>query len=157
MIAIRKFATLVEAFRVWAADGTDTGAMAVQQGLTHLVGLFGAALTLPDASPDGDVPDHVSDDEWKRVFAACRRLPISNYGGVFDPLALPPESPDVCDLADDLADIYRDVVNGLRAFQNGEAEAAWQWKFTFWSHWGRHAASAITALQAWLEAEGTGW
>ena len=53
--------------------------------------------------------------------------------------------------------VARETVNGLRAFQNGESGAVWQWRFMFWEHWGRHAVGAMAALRAWLEAEGTGW
>jgi len=38
---------------------------------------------------------------------------------------------------------------GLSLFEHGEVEsAAWFWLFWFRSHWGRHAASAIFALEA---------
>ena len=157
MGAVDQFVGLADAFRSWAVEGTDTGVTAARQALAHLAKLFGAALALPDTSPEGGISDWVPDDEWKRAFEACRRIPVSHYGEVFDPLVLPPEAPSVGDIADDLADIYRDVVNGLRALQHGEPGAGWQWRFTFWSHWGRHAVGAMGALRAWLEAEGTGW
>ena len=64
---------------------------------------------------------------------------------------MPPEKAVVGSLADDIADIYRDVVSGLRAFQSGlRAEAIWEWGFNFRDHWGRHATEAIKALHAWL-------
>jgi hypothetical protein len=157
MQALDRFAALADRFQVWAAEGTDTGAAAGRQALTHLAALFAAALALPAADREGDISERISDDEWKRVFEACRRLPVTYYGAIFDPLKLPPEPPSVGDVADDLADIYRDVVSGLRAFRQGEPGAVWHWRFTFWEHWGRHAVSAMAALRAWLEADATGW
>jgi hypothetical protein len=157
MDAIERFAARAEAFRLWATDGTDVGAPAARQALTHLIALFAAALELPETDSPGDVQERVSDDEWQRVFQSFRRLPVSHYSEVFDPLAVPPSAPGVADVADDLADIYRDVVYGLRAFQDGAPGAVWYWRFFFWEHWGRHAIGATGALRAWLEADGTGW
>ena len=157
MSAIDQFAVRAEAFRCWLIEGTDTGAAAVQQALSHLTGLFGAALGLPTGASANEAP-RVTDDEWRQAFEACRRLPVRSYGVVFDPLIVPPGETDITDVADDLADIYRDIVTGLRAYQNGDhGEAAWQWRFAFWSHWGRHAIGAMGALRAWLEADGTGY
>ena len=57
-------------------------------------------------------------------------------------------------LADDLADIYRDVKNGLVAEQAGAAarpnDVLWTWRFAFESHWATHAADALRALQTAL-------
>jgi Domain of unknown function (DUF5063) len=51
---------------------------------------------------------------------------------------------------DDLADIWRDLKEGLDVLTNrtasAEVDAIWHWRFSFESHWGRHARSAITAL-----------
>ena len=155
MTAVDRFATLAESFGRWAADGADAGETAARHALAHLAELFSAALALPDAEPVGGEPPHVTGEEWDRVFRACRRLPIQHYGTVFDPLTLPTDGLDVGDLADDLADVYQEVVSGLRAYQGGDtAGAAWQWRFTFWCHWGRHAASAVSVLRTWLEENG---
>lgn len=86
----------------------------------------------------------------KQVVAACG-LPLDFYHEVFDPLPFPPEDPVVGSLSDDLADIYRDVVTGLRAYEAGRrAQAVWEWGFNLRAHWGEHATSAIRALHCWL-------
>ena len=97
----------------------------------------------------------VSDDEWKAVFEySLAQLPLRHYGEVYDPLLMPPEEPVVGDVADDIADIYRDVATGLRLFDAGdEAEALWEWGFLFRIHWGEHASSAIRVLHAYLAQE----
>ena len=95
--------------------------------------------------------ERVGDDEWRAVAVACGRLPFEFYGEVFDPLPVPPEEPVVGSLADDLCDIYRDVVTGLRAYEAGlRAHAVWEWGFGFRHHWGEHATGAIRALHCWL-------
>lgn len=63
-------------------------------------------------------------------------------------------SPDpvVGSLADDLADIWRDLRPGLDAMDAVQSAAAdpetilWHWRWTFAYHWGRHAAAAIRVL-----------
>ena len=75
------------------------------------------------------------------------------YGEVFDPLTIPSEEPVIGSIADDIIDIYRDVVTGLRAYRLGDlANARWEWAFNFAHHWGEHATGAIRALHAWLAA-----
>ncbi|HEV2654674.1 MAG TPA: DUF5063 domain-containing protein [Ktedonobacteraceae bacterium] len=55
------------------------------------------------------------------------------------------------DLADDLADIYRDVITGLRRWNTTADEylgdIVWDWQFHFIHHWGDdHAAAALRYL-----------
>jgi hypothetical protein len=59
-------------------------------------------------------------------------------------------------LADDLADIHRDLTHGLRALADGAAheDVVWEWRFGFYSHWGRHATEALRVLHARLAAQG---
>jgi len=53
-------------------------------------------------------------------------------------------------LWDDLADIYRDLRDGLGIFELGtddaKKEAAWQWRFGYESHWGEHLFSALLTV-----------
>ena len=65
-----------------------------------------------------------------------------------------PDSPEVTgSLADDIADVYRDLRTGLRKWQRGESGGAlWEWRFNFEAHWGQHADDALRAihsLSAW--------
>jgi hypothetical protein len=156
--AVERFAAEAVAFREWAAWGTDAGEVATRNALLRVTRLYLAALELPPAWSQelADQPDaeRVGDAEWRAVFAAAGRLPLDYYGTVFDPLIVPPnESPVIGSLSDDIADIYRDVVSGLWAFEAGRPAAAlWEWGFGFRHHWGEHATGAIRALHAWLAA-----
>lgn len=53
-------------------------------------------------------------------------------------------------LWDDLADIYRELHDGLALWRIGisdsQAEAAWQWRFGFEAHWGYHLVNAIATI-----------
>ena len=67
------------------------------------------------------------------------------YWEVFDPRE--ESDPVVGDLGDDLADIYRDVKNGLVAFSKGSAnEAIWHWQWGFRYHWGDHVVDALRVM-----------
>ena len=69
------------------------------------------------------------------------------YWQVFDPTADSEALPG--SLADDIADIYRDVGYGLAgekgdlAFQQ---DAIFSWRLLYHAHWGKHAMSALYAI-----------
>ncbi|HET6427881.1 MAG TPA: DUF5063 domain-containing protein [Phycisphaerae bacterium] len=53
-------------------------------------------------------------------------------------------------LWDDLADIYRDLHNGVALWKldtpDALAEAAWEWRFGYESHWGNHLFRAMATV-----------
>lgn len=53
-------------------------------------------------------------------------------------------------LSDDLSDIWLELKIGLRYWREGGKSwcllSGWHWKFTFESHWGGHAVSALVVL-----------
>ncbi|HWW62252.1 MAG TPA: DUF5063 domain-containing protein, partial [Thermoanaerobaculia bacterium] len=115
--------------------------------------LFRRAIELPPVDEwSGDLPE-IADDEYQRVYRRFGTLPFNDYSECFNPLVVPPEEPVVADLADDLADVWRDVKAGLLLFRSGNRPtAAWQWRFLFEAHWAHHASAAIYALQSWFSA-----
>ena len=77
-------------------------------------------------------------------------LPVNYYSAISQPLVVPADEPVVADLAEDIADVFRDLVDGLRLYDEGErTQAHWQWVFAM-AHWGEHATSAIRVLHAFL-------
>lgn len=72
----------------------------------------------------------------------------SLYWEVFDPYEQ--DKPVTGALDDDLADIYRDLKEGLLVSSGiGAAdieEATWHWRFLFLTHWGDHLTDALRAL-----------
>jgi hypothetical protein len=147
------FASEARRFVAWAR-GEDADAMTAAAALRRVVALYGEALRLPntvEVPPSLDEVAQVSEDEWRLVFDHAQTLPLRHYGEVFDPLELPPEDPVVGDVADDIADIYRDIASGLRLFDSGRSsDALWEWGYNFRVHWGKHAGGAIRALHAYL-------
>jgi len=102
---------------------------------------------LPPAAPD---PDHPSPDDWRVLYRD-----LANYFGernfyreIFDPFRPIEEEEEVLGaLSDDVADIYSDLVTGLKKWERGESGGAlWEWRFGLEHHWGEHASGAIRAL-----------
>lgn len=160
--ALDAFAREARAFRRWLT-GEERAAMDAPTALRRVTALFHAALALPPAD-DLEVSDddelEVPAEELALVAERTKLLPFSYYSQVLDPhaffLAPPPrpdkiDEPGVADLLDDLRDIHLDAARGLLLFDaRRRDDAHWHWADSFHMHWGRHAASAIFALQAWV-------
>ena len=104
-----------------------------------LAELLAAALRLPAVEPsEDDVPASLGHDQWKDAFTR-----LQAHVGVLDA-----ESETSIAVADDLADIWRDLRNGLNALSAGSPwqDVCWQWRFGLQTHWGRHATHALAAL-----------
>jgi hypothetical protein len=80
------------------------------------------------------------------------------YREVFDAYSSDADEEVTGSLADDFADIYADLMPGVRKWQRGETgEALWAWRFGLECHWGEHATSAIRALYALAAWHSLGW
>mgnify|MGYP001812118837 CR=1 FL=1 len=113
--------------------------------------VYAASLELPEA----DLAD-VSVDEGDGIDpkppSGIAVRPTDHYWEVFDPLAPEPDDPTVGSLSDDVADIYRDLMEGLEHYRLGRVEeAVWTWRFQREIHWGNHAVDALRALQRLLD------
>jgi Domain of unknown function (DUF5063) len=153
--------TLIEQFAEAAADfcrwaeaspqASDVEAIAASRLLARLTQL---ALELPNRSGSEDAPI-ISHEDWKVVYQRFEALPFIYYEACFTPYELTFEPAGMGDLADDLADIWRDLKEGLTLYHAGHIDSGiWKWHFGFWIHWGKHATSASYALHCWLANHG---
>jgi hypothetical protein len=161
MGSVERFAGEAVAFRDWLLAGSDSGESAARRALIHLTRLYLEALELPSPwnNEFSDEPDAFQIREEERLAAstACRRMPFDFYREVFDPFSEPTVEPLYGSLADDIGDIYRDIVTGLLSYEAGKHPLAiWEWGFRFQIHWGEHATSAIRALHCWLATNAPG-
>lgn len=127
-----------------------------RMALELLAKLYVAALNLPSSPPCGEDPEveEVTQEAWRAIYNSFEKMPFCYYGVVLEPHVLPPGEAGVGDLADDLADIYRDLKDGMNFWAAGNVvEAVWYWRQHFGFHWGRHLADAVHALHTWLEQE----
>ena len=121
-----------------------------------LANLYGAAVTLSLLSVEIDSAELVEDVISTDQATAIDRQISEKLGGqclyweVLDPRIESDPVMDglgVGDLADDMADIYREVKNGLCAFNRGPTnEAIWHWQEGFCSHWGDHVVDALRGM-----------
>lgn len=140
------FSEVARLFCDWAEKGSLTSEQAQQ----HLADLHACILRVQLLTPEGegDCEDFLTNEDWKRIYNRFQTLEPHIYRNVYDPLEDQP-GVDIAPLADDLADIYRDVKEGLVLFDRGLfEEAIWQWRYNFQIHWGRHLTAALTALHA---------
>ena len=122
---------------------------------TLLPGLMGAAERLPRLEPVGEVDaPEISHKNWSARYASINALLGSRgeYWTTMDVQAA--EEPEVVNLpiADDLADIWRDLRGGLdlEAIGGDIADVVWEWRFNYETHWGSHAVEALRAVHAVL-------
>ena len=132
---------------------------------TLLPRLYAQALLLPNDPEGEDVaeedddsdeplnhapdPDRSSHEAWQHLYKSLgEKLGSTDfYAEIFDPYHDPPEEAVMGSLADDFADIYRDLKAGLLKWSRGERDAAvWHWRFDFEAHWGEHASGALRAI-----------
>jgi hypothetical protein len=126
------------------------------------------AIRLPDI--DGDEEDdpknvppivqrpEMSNEEWGLLYGLLKGKfgSATLYWTVFNPLKDEEAIPG--SLADDVADVYRDLLIGVLLIDRyaANSEAIWEWRFGFHSHWGDHAISALRTIHWLLEDKLTG-
>jgi hypothetical protein len=149
-VDIENFAQVAEEYCTWAEQPTSDAAAEARRARRLLIELLRCAIDLPRTFCEVE-PESIGDDAYKSVYTRFGVLPFNYYSECFNPLVIPPEEPVVAELADDLADIWRDVKAGLILWHELRVNAAaWYWCFTFETHWGHHASAALYALQSWF-------
>ena len=151
-----RFLKTAREFAAWCeGDEPVTDLFPLLQLLSRL---YAQGLELPMTDFDPDLEGGaISHEEWHDHFRRIgARLPFGYYKAVMEPFELDKlEDPaGVADLADDLADIHRDLLRGFFAADAGDPQTAcFAFRQSLWIHWGEHATSAIHALQLWTQDE----
>ncbi|MCU1509464.1 MAG: hypothetical protein JWQ12_1729 [Glaciihabitans sp.] len=150
-----------------AASGTDRITF-VNEVAVSLSMAVAAAYRLPDLDLDSgsaveDPHERISPEQWFSRMKDIQRVveDWDNYWTTInayrldDATGLPDPELDTFEekaanlsLADALADIWRDLRNGLDSLSRGVSpeEVTWDWRFTFKTHWGSHAVDALRAI-----------
>ncbi|MGD0839536.1 MAG: DUF5063 domain-containing protein [Candidatus Acidiferrales bacterium] len=149
--ALNRFRVAAEAF-IEAVDSAPTVKRdAFLSSINHcLAELYSSALRLPAVAPDTSQVDETPSvkREWEGLFLSLREKigPLDGYWNVFDSTT---KSTTVQgSLSIDISEIYSDIKQGFRLEVVGvpEADFLWDLRFSFRSHWGRHALGALTAI-----------
>lgn len=154
-----RFVTAARQFRQLIENAELRRHELVRTVLPQLVELYAAGLGLQPITleevPDVDrSPQERPSVEWQSLYQQLNERigPNACYWLVFDPTRTEESErePVAGNLGDDFADIYLDVMSGLRewdgANESQEDEAVWQWQFLFSCHWGDHALNALKVL-----------
>ena len=154
--AIADFRGAAEQY-VTLVDGADDCQKLLVELAWLLPTLYSTAARLPDVRPEGDEEPAGESrfEDWQLIRGHFDRLlGDGDLYWAIDPSGTADQEPVAGSLSDDLADIYLDVNEGLTLLAAGgaEADAVWEWRFLFWSHWGTHAADAIRVIHARLES-----
>lgn len=153
-IKIEQFAEIVRRFCVWAESPFSNVKTEMPMARSMLAELH-SAVFLPDVEPEDVELEDVTSDEWKKVLDRFSNLPVNGYHLVFDPTEVQDGETVYAQLADDLADIYRDLKYGLKLFDAGYlSDAVWEWKFHFENHWGWHLLGAQRLIHFWFMKHG---
>lgn len=88
-------------------------------------------------------------ERYDKAMRRFSELPFNLYQIAFDPHDFSADDQLVMGmLADDLADIYRDLAEGLDNFRQGHPDdACFDWSQSYSFHWARHAVHALTAIE----------
>ena len=152
--AVTRFSMAARSFCAWAEAKPGRPAPELRKGLELLSELYAAATKLPPNAKLGSGADDFALPlaAWKKVYRRFAALPVGKYSEIFDPSEVPAHEVVAGDVADDLADVYRDLIQGVRLEAAGRPrDALWQWLMNFHIHWGRHAVSALRALHCAAE------
>ncbi|MFC4728403.1 DUF5063 domain-containing protein [Coralloluteibacterium thermophilus] len=138
------------AFCAWAESAPGVPDDEVDTAIKMLSKLLALVHELPELFDEEDAPE-LTHEEWQVVHKRfLDMLPFNYYASYSEPHDTNDPSPGIGDVADDLADIWRDLKGGLALYHKGnDAAAAWEWRDSFSIHWGRDATSALYALQCW--------
>lgn len=152
LTAIDHFVDVARRYCAWAESSVGEPQQELQQAREFLAELHLAVLRLPEMDVDDlETKSTLTHADWKRVLDRFSQLPVDGYWDVFDPLIEAEKEPLWNSLADDLADVYRDIKAYLRLFDAGHVEeAVWQWRFHFSFHWGQHLTGAQRAIHSYF-------
>lgn len=143
------FYQLAQQFCHWA-ENPPAGEENLDELLMMLGQLYQQARQLPERFGPEKAPS-ISHSEWHTMFKRFGSLPFNVYTRPFNPHNVEQEAFSVADLADDLADIWRELKPGVMLYEAGYIPAAvWHWQESFANHWGYHLVGAIYAIQFWL-------
>ncbi len=146
--ALQQFVLAADHFCEWLESDV---ALHADDALRFLGNLYNSALFLPAGEVvslgDFDRMPVLEQIQLEPVRLRLAYFPFLYYWDIEHALPMDGEEPRLGEINDDLADIYKDVKEGLLAFQSGlKPLAVWHWRQTWAMHWGKHAVSALKAL-----------
>ncbi|MFA6305064.1 MAG: DUF5063 domain-containing protein [Patescibacteria group bacterium] len=160
--AINQFALIAKEYCNFIENHKFKKNKSVYKLIDILIKLYSSALKLPKVKTGKNhhILDHVNQKMYTKITKKLFKefTDFKFYWLIFNPLI---EDKNIDDevvkagVYDDLADIYRDVKNGLIEYQENSLEnitdAVWHWRFHFYTHWGDHLVSLLKPLNSIIE------
>lgn len=102
---------------------------------------------IPVGAHDAPEPDGISHEVWLSTMKSVQAA-LGEWDDYWTTMSILEEAPVNLSLADALADIWRELRNGLDALESGSPvdDVLWDWRFGLRTHWGLHAVEALRAL-----------
>ena len=158
---LEEFAAAARAYCAFIDALTEDRPRDLYSSLELLLAQLHVAVLQIDADPDA--PDAESRDmthkQWKVLAQRLEDLTADETNRLYDmhieSWKTTKHDDNYCAvrasmLWDDLADIYRDLSNGLRHWEinthNARREASWEWRTNYEIHWGTHLARAMQTI-----------
>ena len=118
-----------------------------------LAAVYAAGVRLPQVAPETSqaAAEGKGSERWSDLYKSLSSKlgARDHYLEMFAPYDFTETQSVTGSLADDLADIYADLMRGLTAWREGRLkDAVWEWQFHLEHHWGEHATGALRALHA---------
>jgi hypothetical protein len=146
---LEDFVGTARAYCAWIEGSAASPDLEAETAALLLSKLCAQVHELPDLFDEEEAP-RLEHEQWIAAYRRLASLPFNYYSTFAEPCDLESPQPGIGDLADDLADIWRDLRGGLALYEKGnEAAASWEWRNSFQIHWGRHATSALYAIHCW--------
>ena len=155
---IENFLSSVKAFVDWIQSPPQDSKEEAASALLTLTSLYADAISLMKIDverEEGFEPEEcrVLPEEWKEVYERLNHFPFTYYQECESPHDSDSDTV-FTDIVEDLTDIYQDVAEGKKLYDEGQHEnALCHWQMTFEYHWGRHCLGAMKALHTWFQSE----
>jgi len=156
--AIHQFVAAARAYRsvIETATAHSFGRF-LRRVQASLLELYHEAIALPDVAPATEQLSKPTRPDLPRLVPLGLHPDFTEesalYSFVFDPFETSNPNVVMSDLRADLREIYDDLGRGLAVWDQAQGsaqrDAAWDLRFDFGSHWGRHATDALRAVH-WL-------
>jgi len=161
-----RYCTLIER----AAPLTSAELLAEVERL--LPALYSTVLALPDVEPTDDQcqTERIPHEEWRVIHDQLREVlgARDEYREIYDPVAVSDpagaiergDEPVLVSLADDLADIWRELRAGLNTWSQADemhrANILFEWRSMFSGHSGQHLVDALRVIHWWRHVHHVG-
>jgi len=120
--------------------------------------LYLKASLLPKLEPffeDGN-EKFVTEEDWNSINSVLKEKfgSANEYLEVFDEKFSELETPVVCSISEDMADVYQDMKDFLLLYQTGTAEvmndAVWECRLNFENIWGQKLVNSLGAIHKFI-------